>query len=218
MRLNKDQVQKINYSLLKEDKIYDNIIRLELVDHIASILEESDLNFEESFKNYWNSKEKVLLITQAKKQIDTKKNKVEVYFWKRFINPFNLLLVFGTFTGLVYLLKYFKVSDQNLINGSSAVITIIMFVLLAGFIIEKILPERKYFYTKKLITSISIYYFVYIQVSRHIYKDIIAENTFYSLVFLFSLYLYFVSFFFLYKTQKYIKKWNSFKILNQTTL
>ena len=210
MKLNNEQIQKINRSLLREDKIYDNIVRLELVDHIASILEEKRLSFEVGFKDYWHSKEKVTLITQAKKQIENKKEQVEIYFWKQFIKPVHLILVLGLFFGLRFLVKQMN-SFESFVNWS---ITILMSFMIISFVVERFIGKRKYFYIKSLYGSVSLFYLVSLQLSNF-WKDKIAENSLYAHLFLAFVSLIFVSILVFHKAYLFSKTVTLLKIGNK---
>lgn len=200
MKLNNEQIQKINHSLLREDKIYDNIVRLELVDHIASILEEKELSFEESYKDYWHSKEKVLLITYAKKQIESKKEQVENYFWKQFIKPAHLILILCLFFGLRFVVKQMD-SFEAFVEWS---IIILMSVMIISFVVERFISKRKYFYIKSLYNSISLFYVVSLQLSKF-WIDKITENLLYAYLFLALVSLMVVSMLVFHKTYLFSK-------------
>ncbi len=210
MKLNKEQIQKINHSLLKQDKVYDDMVRLELVDHIASVLEESESNFEESFKKYWLSKEKVLLITQAKNHIESKKNIIETHFWKQFINPTNLLLIIGLFFLLTYLIQNFDLL-HTFINFS---LLVLVALLLITFVIERFIKKRKYFYVKSLYGSISIFYTISLQLSISVLRDKIIYQTVYTHLFLFYISIIIISFWFFYKTYRFAQSFNNFQLID----
>src|SRR5690606_41680397 len=106
--------------------------------HIASILEEKELSFEESYKDYWHSKEKVLLITYAKKQIESKKEQVENYFWKQFIKPAHLILILCLFFGLRFVVKQMD-SFEAFVEWS---IIILMSVMIISFVVERFIGKQ----------------------------------------------------------------------------
>src|SRR5690606_37816075 len=189
-----------------EDKIYDKLVRLELVDHIASILEEKDLSFEESFNKYWHSQEKVLLITNAKKQIEDKKQQVESYFWRQFLNPVHFLIIASLFYGLRSVSPQMETVEQ-FVKGS---IVVLMVLVLLFFISIRFFSKRNYYYFKSFLNSISIFYVVSLQLSKF-WTDKIVDNFLYANVFLAYMSLIMMSFFFFYKTNRYCKTVDSFK-------
>lgn len=210
MKFSNEQIRKINHSLLKEDKVYDNIVRLELVDHIASVLEEKGLPFEEGFKDYWHSKEKVMLITEAKKQIESKKERVEIYFWKQFTKPIHLLFVLSLYLALRFSIKQ-QNSFESFIKWS---IIILMSAMIISFVIEKFLAKRKYFYIKSLCGSISLFYVVSLQLSKF-WIDKILDNAFYANLYLAYVSLILVSFLIFYKTYLFSQSITLLKIGKQ---
>src|SRR5690606_25718777 len=149
-------------ALLREDKVYDKLIRLELGDHIASIIEEKYLSFDESFNEYWHSSEKVLLITNAKKQIENKKEQVEGYFWRQFLNPIHLLVIAVLFFGLKSLSTQIE-TFEHFVKGSIIVLMSLVFVL---FLSIKFFSKRNYYYFKSFLGSVSIFYVVSLQLSK----------------------------------------------------
>jgi hypothetical protein len=207
MKLTSTQIQKIDELLLKEDKIYDELVRLELVDHIASILEEKDLSFEESFNEYWHSQEKVLLITNAKKQIVNKKQQVESYFWRQFLKPIYLLIIAGLCFGLRSLSPQMETVEQ-FVKGS---IVVLMVLVLLFFISIRFFSKRNYYYFKSFLNSISIFYVVSLQLSKF-WIDKIVDSSLYANMFLAYIALIIVSFWFFYKTYRFSITLNSFKI------
>ena len=200
MKLTSTQIQKVDELLIKEDKIYDKLARLELVDYIASILEEKDLSFEESFNEYWHSKGKVLLITNAKKQIEIKKEQVENYFWKQFLKPIYLLIIVGLCFGLKSLSAQVETVEQ-FVKGS---IIVLMALVLILFISIKFFSKRNYYYFKSFLNSISIFYVVSLQLSRF-WVDKIVDSFLYTNMFLVYMGLIIVSFWFFYKTYRFSK-------------
>lgn len=206
MRLTSTQSQKIDEVLLREEKIYDKLVRLELVDHIASVLEEENLSFDDGFKEYWNSAKKVSLITNVKKQIENKKEQVESYFWKQFLNPIHLLVIAIIFFGLRSLSTQME-SFEYFVKGS---ITIFMALVLIFFLLIRFFSKRNYYYFKSFINSISIFYVVSLQLSKY-WTDKIVDNFLYANVFLAYMSLIMMSFFFFYKTNRYCKTVDSFK-------
>ncbi|MFA7444751.1 MAG: hypothetical protein WCY89_02305 [Flavobacteriaceae bacterium] len=198
MKLNNEQIQKINHILLREERIYDKLVRLELVDHIASVLEEKDLSFEESFTEYWHSSEKVLLITNAKKQIENKKEQVEGYFWRQFLNPIHLLVIAVLFFGLKSLSTQIE-TFEHFVKGSIIVLMSLVFVL---FLSIKFFSKRNYYYFKSFLGSVSIFYVVSLQLSNF-WRNKITESLPYVNIFLVYISLIIVSFWFFYKTYRY---------------
>lgn len=207
MKLTSTQIQKIDELLLKEDKIYDELVRLELVDHIASILEERDLSFEESFNEYWHSQEKVLLITNAKKQIENKKQQVESYFWRQFLKPIYLLIIAGLCFGLRSLSTQIGTVEQ-FVKGS---IVVLMVLVLLFFISIRFFSKRNYYYFKSFLNSISIFYVVSLQLSKFLI-DKIVDSSLYANMFLVYMGLIIVSFWFFYKTFRFSKTIDDFKV------
>lgn len=205
MKLNKEQIQKINHILLREEKIYDKLVRLELVDHIASVLEEKDLSFEESFTKYWHSKEKVLLITNAKKQIENKKEQVEACFWKQFLNPVHFLLIVGLFYGLKSLST--SIAFENFTKGS---IIVLMSLVLVLFLSIKFFSKRHYYYFKSFLDAISVFYVVSLQLSKF-WIDKIISSFLYTNIFLVYISVITISFWFFYKTYCYTKTIDTIK-------
>lgn len=207
MRLTSTQSQKIDDILLKKEKIYDKLVRLELVDHIASVLEEENLSFDDGFKEYWNSAKKVSLITNVKKQIENKKEQVESYFWKQFLNPIHLLVIAIIFFGLRSLSTQME-SFEYFVKGS---ITIFMALVLIFFLLIRFFSKRNYYYFKSFINSISIFYVVSLQLSNF-WRDVIVQSNVYQSIFMAYICLIIMSFWFFHKTFRFSKTIDDFKV------
>lgn len=167
MKLTLGQIQIIENRLRKEDKIFDEMVLLELTDHIASIIEKENRPFDVVFPEYWNSKDKILLITHAKKQIEFKANRVESYFWKGFLKPYSLV-VYG-FT----LLLAFRLTEHREVFSSFFNISLItlMIGVLATFLLMKFMEDKPFFYTKKLFQSISLFFILVLQLINSFFKE-----------------------------------------------
>jgi hypothetical protein len=104
MKLTREQVKEIE-DLLEKDKIFYEDIRLEMVDHIASHLEETlsgHDDFRAVLKQYMNSHHKVKLLTAAREQERIQ----DVCYKKAFISAllkFKSVLTWVLLSALVYL-------------------------------------------------------------------------------------------------------------------
>lgn len=207
MKFNAKQIQKIDDALLKEDKIYDKLVRLELVDHIASVLEEENIPFDDGFKEYWHSKEKILLITSAKKQIENKKEQVESYFWKQFLKPIHVLIIAVLFFVLRSVFLQIEIFEQFV----KASIIVLMSSVLFLFLSIRFFSKHSYYYFKSFLNSIAIFYVVSLQLSNF-WRDVIVQSHVYQSVFMAYICLIITSFWFFYKTFRFSKTIDDFKV------
>src|SRR5690606_4556679 len=117
------------------------------------------------------------VITNVKKQIDNKKEQVESYFWKQFLNPIHLLIIAIIFFGLRSLSTQME-SFEYFVKGS---ITIFMALVLIFFLLIRFFSKRNYYYFKSFINSISIFYVVSLQLSNF-WRDVIVQSNVYQSV------------------------------------
>lgn len=189
MKLNLNQIQIIENLLQKEDKIFDEMVRLELTDHIASFIEKEDRPFDVVFPEFWNSKGKVLLITHAKKHIKFKASRVETCFWKGFLKPYSLA-IYGFSFFLAFRLTGHREVFSSFFNIS---LMTLMTCVLATFFLMKFMEEKKFFYTKKLFQSISLFFVLVLQLINSFFKEHFFSSQPLSILYIMIVALYVVA-------------------------
>lgn len=105
-KLTQEQVKFIDDRLeLMGAKFMD--IRYEMVDHIASAMEEMDGDFEKNFKEYYVLNRNQL-ISQYKRATRWRMLRALKLFWKTLIEPVSLVLFTGLFVGIYILTQFAK--------------------------------------------------------------------------------------------------------------
>lgn len=162
MKLTPKQIEFIDAYLFKKCDIFYTDIRVEMMDHIATAvenkMEQEDCSFFNTFKNYMVKNKEELL----------KENKMSVYnlasiksFLKFLANPY--VLVFGVLWFLIlYLSNGFQTAVEVLSVNFYYLLAIVMMVLfIEGFYLNKILKKRFYSIEKSWQTLIFIYGILY---------------------------------------------------------
>ncbi|MDV7391879.1 hypothetical protein RZS08_11015, partial [Arthrospira platensis SPKY1] len=144
MKVTKEQLDEINEMLLIQDKIHDENIRLELVDHIASIIEEEGKSFDDSFSAFWNSHKKISLISSAKEQIRIKDVQIESFFWSTLFKPVYMTLLFACSLISFYLSLKWNAFPEIF----DAILFTLMALVLIAFFVIKFIKIQAFTYTK----------------------------------------------------------------------
>lgn len=202
MKLTLENIQFID-NYLKNSKVVYYDIRMEMLDHVASAVEQKmtneDLDFYNAFKNYMVFNKKEILKGNKDEGLHFKEPLKKFSMFA--IQPFQLILAISVFLSMFFFTKYFGLNNFT----KYIYLVIIVAYLIFGIIHFLLTQKKKFYYIDKNFSII----FLLFQVANPIHR--IANQGFTSYV-IFNSIIVFVFFAFL---RFYYLEMKSFKHKNQ---
>lgn len=161
MKLTKENIQSIDAYLKHEQFVYFDI-RMEMVDHVASgveeIMEDENLNFYDAFKNYMISNKKEI-IKRSKTDVWSLNTLNSIKHFSLFlIKPYNLAFA----TLLFFIIKYGRVNEffSEAFTFGNLFFVLIMCLALFQLLYFHFYLKERFYYIEKLGGVLAIIYYL----------------------------------------------------------